>query len=139
MTGIRRFAGLFILVLLLGCSRDNSPKVPQAVALSFPENNSECLTGSSQTATTSEVEFRWQSTQFAAIYELTVSQIGVGVIENIITSTTSARVVLDKGTPYSWFVVARNSSGDDGPASATWQFYNAGAARSYPPFPAQIQ
>lgn len=139
MMGIRRYTGLLILALLLGCSRDNSPKVPQAVALSFPENNSECLTGIPQTANTSEVEFSWQSTQYAAIYELTVSQIGAGVIENLVTSTTRARVVLQKGTPYSWFVVARNSSGNDGPASSTWQFYNAGAALSYPPFPAQIQ
>ena len=139
MKGICRYSVWMILALLFGCRGDDSPKVPQAVALNFPENNSECLTGIPQTANTSEVEFRWQQTQFAATYELTVNEIGSGVIENIVTSTTRASVVLDKGTPYSWFVVARNSSGTDGPASPVWQFYNAGSTLSYPPFPAQIR
>lgn len=128
-----------VLLFLTGCSKDNSPKVPGAVTLVFPENNSECIAGISRSQTTSEVEFVWEATSHAARYELTVTRIGSGVFENVTTSNTRASLVIDKGAPYSWQVTARNASGEEGPPSASWQFYNAGAETTYPPFPAVIK
>ncbi|MBC2838543.1 hypothetical protein [Robiginitalea sp. SC105] len=126
-------------LVLAACGSDDSPKVPQAVSLIYPENNSECTTGISRSETTSEVEFRWEEARYAVRYELTVSNLQTNVTENIITSGINASLVLEKGTAYSWYVVARNQSGQDGPAGTTWQFFNAGSALSYPPFPAQLK
>ncbi|MGI9547990.1 MAG: hypothetical protein ACR2MM_12170, partial [Flavobacteriaceae bacterium] len=55
------------------------------------------------------------------------------------SSGTSARLTIDKGAPYSWNVVSRNSETESTPSSATWQFYNAGSQTSYAPFPAAIE
>lgn len=135
----RPFAYLWFFLLLLACGKDDAPKVPPAVSLVFPENNSECITGISRTETTSEVEFRWQAAQHAVRYELIVRHLGNNIVQNILASGLSASLVLDKGEAYSWTVMARNQSGQEGPAGPTWQFYNAGSELSYPPFPAQIK
>lgn len=127
-----------ILILLFSCSRDEGPKVPQSVRLVFPENNSECITGIPVSDNSSEVEFRWQPADNAANYELAVRRIGLSIVERLVTANTSARLVLDRGAPYTWSVTARNDSGTEGDPSPTWQFYNAGSSSSYPPFPASI-
>jgi len=132
MRKLLNIVGVFLL--LTGCSKDDTPKVPKAVNLVFPENNSECIAGISRSQTTSEVEFVWEATAHATRYELTVTRIGSGVFENVTTSNTRASLVIDKGAPY-----ARNASGQEGPPSASWQFYNAGAETTYPPFPAVIK
>ncbi len=137
---MRKFLNIAgVLLLLTGCSKDEAPKVPKAVNLVFPENNSECIAGISRSQTTSEVEFVWEATAHATRYELTVTRIGSGVFENVTTSNTRASLVIEKGAPYSWQVTARNASGQEGPPSASWQFYNAGAETTYPPFPAVIK
>lgn len=128
-----------MLLVLAACSQDDTPKVPGSVGLVFPENNSECIAGISRSQTTSEVEFVWAATAHAVRYDLSVTRIGSGVFENITTANTRASLVLDKGAAYSWQVSARNSSGQQGPVSATWQFYNAGSDTTYPPFPAVIK
>ena len=105
------FVLLLLSLILLACGKDDEPKVPPAVSLVFPENNSECITGISRTETTSEVEFRWQAAQHAVRYELTVRHLGNNIVQNILASGLSASLVLDKGEAYSWSVVARNQSG----------------------------
>ena len=131
-----KYAYLLLGLLLLGCGKDEGPKVPPAVDLLFPDNNSECTTGISRTETTSEVEFRWAAAQYAVRYELNVRNLATGFSESTITTALSARVILDKGAAYSWNVVARNQEGQAGPAGVTRQFFNAGSLTSYPPFPA---
>lgn len=129
---------LSVAMLLLSCSRDDGPGFPGSVQLVFPENNSECITGIPISDNSSEVEFRWQTASNASSYEISVSRIGSNTVERLVTANTSVRIVLDRGTPYSWSVIAQNASGTEGPVSATWQFYNAGSDLSYPPFPASI-
>lgn len=134
-----RLVILVAVIFAWGCGSDDGPKVPGQVVLQFPDNNSLCITGVPVTPQTSEVVFTWQAASNAATYELTVSRIGSGLVERIITSGVSAPVVIDRGAPYSWSVTARNSNGDAGPASSTWQFFNAGSEQDYPPFPAQLE
>lgn len=129
---------LIAVMVLAGCKKDDGPSLPGAVTLVFPENNSECLTGIVLNQETSEVEFRWQATNNAATYRLTVRHLGNGTTEQLSTSNTTARVVLDRGAPYSWSVLGQTASGMSGPSSATFQFYNAGNFLSYPPFPATL-
>ena len=124
--------------VLFACKGDDGPSLPGAVTLIFPENNSECTTGIVLNQQTSEVEFRWQATNNAATYRLTVRHLGNGTTEQVSTSNTAARVVLDRGAPYSWSVVGQTSSGMSGTSSSTFQFYNAGNFLSYPPFPASV-
>lgn len=130
---------LCVSLLLAACGSDDSPRVPPAVNLVYPENNSECTTGISRTDTTSEVEFIWEAAPDAVRYELSVSNLQSGMSENVITSSVRASVVLEKGTAYSWYVVARNQSGQRGDRSPVWQFFNAGSELSYPPFPARLK
>lgn len=126
------------LALLAGCGKDDGPKLPDQVVLTFPANNSVCITGTSVSPTTSEVVFTWQAAANAATYEISVTRIGSVLVERVVTSGLSAPIVIRKGAPFSWQVVARNSAGDAGPSSPTWQFYNAGASQTYPPFPARL-
>jgi hypothetical protein len=134
--------GMFlgILFLLLGsCSKDDPPpKVPGEVFLLFPENNSLCITGISQSPTTSEVTFRWEAATTTDTYELLVTELNGSTTQRQITSGLSASVVLDKGVPYSWRVKAINQDSGKETSSTVWQFYNAGSSLSYPPFPASL-
>ena len=143
MRGTLRFSWLTLILfatglILTGCKGDDGPSLPGAVTLIFPENNSECLTGIVLNENTSEVEFRWQAVSNAATYRLTVRHLVDGTTEQVTTSNTNARVVLDRGAPYSWSVVGQTNSGMSGTSSPTFQFYNAGNFLSYPPFPASV-
>ena len=135
---MRNIVAVLIVLLFVGCGKDDPPKSPEAANLTFPEQNSECTTGVDQSETTSEVEFRWQTAANTDTYELRVTQLGTSITITETTSGTSARVVLQKGTPYSWMVITRNTETMDAVSSSTWQFYNAGVQTSYPPFPAEI-
>ncbi len=135
-----RVLGIISLVfLLIGCSSDNGdPPPPEAANLIFPEQNSECTTGISQSDTTSEVEFRWQASDNTDTYELRVTHMITNITQTANTSSTSASLTIDKGAPFSWLVVSRNSDSQSSASSSTWQFYNAGSQTSYAPFPATI-
>ena len=135
---MRNIVAVFVVLLFVGCGKDDPPKPPDAANLVFPEQNSECTTGVDQSETTSEVEFRWQSAANTDTYELRVTQLGTSITQTETTANTSARVVLQKGTPYSWMVITRNTKTMDAVSSSTWQFYNAGVQTSYAPFPAEI-
>lgn len=128
---------LLILLLSLGCGKDD-PKPPANAVLIFPLQNSECTTGVELNATTSEVEFQWQMAAFTDSYELQVTHLGLGTTTTRITTTTSEKVPLEKGAPYSWVVFTRNNATMEQGSSPIWQFYNAGSESSYAPFPATI-
>jgi hypothetical protein len=125
--------------LLAGCSKDDPPPpVPGAVNLVFPENNSICVTGISQSETTSEVTFLWEAATNADSYELEVTSLGSSGVQRQITARLSLGVVLEKGAPYSWQVTAINNQSREETPGQVWQFFNAGAVISYPPFPARL-
>jgi len=133
---------IFVVVLfgiaLLGCSK-NDPSPPEAVNLVFPEQNSECTTGIDQSETTSEVEFRWQEANNTETYELRATQLLTNVTKTTTTTATSASLIIDKGAPYSWQVISRNTQTEVSVPSSTKLFYNAGTQTTYAPFPATIE
>lgn len=131
-------APLFIVVLLLGCKKKEDPKPPEIAKLVFPANNSECTTGSDLSATSSQVEFRWQMAPNADTYELRVTNMDANTTQTISTSALSAKLPLEKGGLYSWLVRTRNASVTETAVSETWRFYNAGFETTYAPFPAEI-
>ena len=128
---------IFIGLLFTACKKD-SPKPPSAAVLIFPEQNSLCTTGVTITPTSSRVEFIWQTANNTETYELRVTNLLANVTQTVNTQATSAEITIDKGTPFSWQVITRNTQVQETASSATWQFFNAGSQISHAPFPAQI-
>jgi hypothetical protein len=129
---------LLVTILLIGCKKKDTPNSPEISNLSYPDNNSECTTGEELTATTSQVEFRWQTANHTETYELRVTNITTNTTQTISTSSTSAILPLDKGAPYSWLIISKNSEVLQTVSSSSWQFYNSGFDTTYAPFPATI-
>lgn len=132
------FALVVLSLLVLTCKKKESPKSPVAALLTFPLQNSECNTGVDLNATTSRVEFSWQAAKHTDTYELRVTNTASNITQTVSTSSLFAQLPLEKGAPYSWSVVSRNDETEDIASSAVWQFYNAGFAITYAPFPAQV-
>jgi len=136
---------IFILALTamaLGCSKDDKKDDggtgnPDAAVLSSPANNTECLTGSSVSATESSVTFTWAAADGAEKYFVYVKDLTTQSSFQYPAGTAiSLDITLKKGTPYSWYVSAKKSSGNV--TSETWKFYNAGdAVTTHAPFPAE--
>ena len=136
---IRNLIGLFVLTVMVSCGGDDGPPpAPEGAALVFPEENSECTTGTEINQTSTQVTFRWTASNNTDRYTLTVVNLETNVPQNLSTVSTSASLTLSKGTPYSWSVTSQNSSSDQVATSKTWLFYNAGAQITYAPFPVQI-
>lgn len=128
---------VFISLLFTACKKD-SPKPPSAAVLTFPEQNSLCTTGVSITPTSSRVEFIWQTANNTNTYELRVTNLLTDITQTVSTQATSAELTIEKGSPYSWQVITRNTQVQETASSATWQFFNAGSQITHAPFPAQI-
>lgn len=125
-------------LLLFGCKKKASPKPPEISVLVFPEKSSECTTGVALTSTTSEVEFRWQVANNTDSYELRVTNLNTNTTQSITTMSTSAKLPLQKGMPYSWMVTSKNEEVLETVSSETWLFYNSGSQTTYAPFPAEL-
>ena len=129
---------LIVAVVLFGCKKKDPPKPPESAQLIFPGKNSECTTGEDVNATTSQVEFRWQASNNTDTYELIVTNLNNGNKQDITVASTQAILPIQKGTPYSWVVISKNSAVLQTASSASWSFYNSGFETTYAPFPAEI-
>ncbi len=137
---IRNIVWLSILALLVSCGGDDGPPpAPQGALLVFPEENSECTTGTDINQTSTQITFRWMASDNTDTYTLSVVNLDSNVPQNISTASTSASLTITKGTPFAWSVTSRNSESDQVASSETWLFYNAGSQTTYAPFPAQLQ
>ncbi len=111
---------------------------PSSAVLAFPEQNSECTTGSNLTSTESTITFDWNDSNNTDSYELFVKNLDNQTTERFTSNISERSVTILRSTPYSWYVVSKNS-GTETSQSATWKFYNAGeATSSYAPFPADL-
>ncbi|MDF0707774.1 hypothetical protein [Flagellimonas okinawensis] len=136
---MRILIGFIALAFLASCGGDDGPPpAPQGALLVFPEENSECTTGTDVNQTSSQVTFRWMASNNTDSYTLSVVNLDTNVPQNISTAATSASLTITKGTPYAWSVSSRNSVSDQVASSETWLFYNAGSQTTYAPFPAQL-
>lgn len=136
---IRKILGLSLLALLISCGGDDGPPpAPEGAELVFPDENSECTTGTDVNGTLSQVTFQWKASKNTESYTLSVVNLDTNVPQNISTSATSASLSIAKGTPFAWSVTSRSSRSDQVASSETWLFYNAGSQTTYPPFPAQL-
>lgn len=141
---INRSLIICAVVLLLGCDKENpGPEIrkvaPEAVTLIFPLENSECNVGRNITDTTSIIRFEWRSALNTDEYELVLKNLITEDISNYTTAADTIPIVLQRATPYSWYVISRSSETDSVAESSVWKFYNSGdGIQSYAPFPAEI-
>lgn len=125
------------MVLLSGCKKD-PPNPPGKAVLTEPANNSECTPVQSSSGNNSVVRFRWQPGNYTDSYELEVKNLLDGSIINRNPKVATETIPLQKGTPYSWFVISKNSQTNETATSATYLFYNPGKQTDHVPFPAEI-
>ena len=134
---MKRAILISIVILLLGCSKDD-PKPPSSALLIFPLENSECTVGQNINQTTRLINFQWEASSNTDGYELTVTNLNTNVSQVVTTNETSVQLQVKKGVPFSWSVTSENNKVTNTATSELWYFFNAGALTSRAPFPAKI-
>ncbi len=107
------------------------------VSLQFPHENGLCNIGANLTPTESTVFFEWEASKIAESYTIYITNLidGSKIEDN--TSEDKIGILLDRATPYSWYVESK--AGSKTVDSDTWKFYNSGpGVETYAPFPATI-
>ena len=129
----------FLLGILFvsGCKKD-PPNPPERAVLSEPAKNSECTPVESSSGTSNLVRFRWQPGNHSERYEVIVRNLITGDAVDRNSEDISITIPLEKGMPYSWTVISKNSQTTETASSETWQFYNPGSQIDHVPFPAEI-
>ena len=114
---------------------------PGKSTLTAPANNKTCETGTSVSDTKSEVTFTWGASADTNTYDLKITDLNSSTITNKTgLSTTTTKVTLDKGVPYSWNITSKSTASTTTTASDTWKFYLAGTGIvNYAPFPADLK
>lgn len=136
-----RVLSILVLAVLLvgtGCKKKDPPKPPGKVSLVAPAKNSECSPVQSSGNNSSVVLFVWQAGANAETYELRVTNLNTGTVQTKSTKSLSDTLPLEKGAPFSWFVISKNSMVPETVSSDTWFFFNPGSETTYAPFPAEI-
>ncbi|WP_299158514.1 hypothetical protein [uncultured Tenacibaculum sp.] len=134
---------LFSSIILTSCgggggAEDIPPAAPTKATLVFPEQNSECNEGTIISDVQSSVTFNWSDATNTTNYEIFVKNLDSDVTSTYTSSTSEKIITINRGTPYSWYVVSKNT-GTQVAQSSTWKFYNAGKpVSSHAPFPADI-
>ena len=118
-----------------------TPTPPGKSTLTAPANNKTCETGTSVSATQSEVTFTWVVSAATNTYDLKVTNLNTSVaINRTALTATTAQVPLDKGVPYSWNITSKSTASTTSTASDTWKFYLLGPGIvNYAPFPADLK
>lgn len=111
--------------------------VPSKVNLEFPENNSECTTGTILSDTESEVVFRWEAAEIGDTYNISLTNLSSTEETTYSSNGNTLPVRLKRGMPYSWKVTTTLQGSSKFTVSDTSTFYNAGpGVLTYIPFPA---
>lgn len=135
---------VWLLLIVMACSKnDVKPEpenkvVPIAVRLEFPLKNSECTAGVDQNIDKTLVEFRWVVAENDS-YELVLENLSTNQVSRTKTTNHSVEILLDKNTPYEWYIISRLATSQEEVESERWKFYAAGEGISnYAPFPADL-
>ncbi len=132
---------LLIVLLIFGCSNEpvEQNTNPVAVSLIFPDNNQECNQGVDVSATQSSVTFKWSASANTDSYDVVLKNLNTQNTTSHSSLTDELAITIQKGTPYSWYVISENLNVVETAQSETWKFYNAGdPIDSYAPFPADL-
>jgi len=131
---------LSITIIFIACKKNNNDEpipIPSTVTLSTPSNSAACIQGTSANGVTASVEFTWSAASNVESYQIVIKDLSLQTSLNYTTTSTSYTAKLNTNTPYSWYIMAKNSSGNT--TSDTWKFYlSATPASNYIPFPADL-
>jgi hypothetical protein len=121
---------------------DDEPTIPDpaAATLVFPEDETECNTGviDPDNELLSTVTFEWNLSQNTDSYSVAVTNLNTGGTTFGNSDTNSVDVKIERGVPYSWFVISRATGTIATAESQTFRFYNEGPGiENYAPFPAE--
>jgi len=129
---------LFLLILCIGCRKDSEP-LPGKAVLIFPKNNEICADGVIVSASRTKILFKWEASNNANAYILSIKNLESGQISTHSTDKTQLEIELDRNLAYSWFILSKNTSINKELSSDIWKFYNpAPAQTSFSPFPAEL-
>ena len=149
---MKKLAYLFFVLILVSCGGSEEgggdggvdpppPQPPGSVSLTAPASGKVCETGSSTSDTKSNVDFSWQASTNTNSYDLQVTNLNTSTaINKTGLTSTNTTVELDKGQPYMWKVISKNTSTTQTGTSSSWKFYLAGQGiKNYAPFPADLK
>ncbi|MGY5354181.1 hypothetical protein [Wenyingzhuangia sp. IMCC45467] len=134
-------------VLIISCGGDGNeletdPKTeltfPEKAKLSLPLNGEICTgyTTVPNNDSKAEISFYWERAINTTSYELIISE-SENIVDTKQTTSTSSKVILDKGKTYSWVVISKNSDGES--ISTTYSFTTPGEPLgNYVPYAAVI-
>lgn len=132
---------LLIVLLIFSCSNESVEQNtnPVAASLIFPDNNQECNQGVDVSATQSSVTFRWTASANTDSYNIVVKNLNTLSTTSLSSLVNELAITIEKGTPYSWYVISEKTNSLETAQSETWKFYNAGdPIESYASFPADL-
>ena len=148
---MKKFKYLLVILIMFSCGGseegggdggvDPPPQPPGSVSLTAPASGKVCETGSSTSETKSNVDFSWQASSNTNSYDLQVTNLNTSTaINKTGLTSTNTTVELDKGQPYMWKVISKNTSTTQTGTSSSWKFYLAGQGiKNYAPFPADLK
>ena len=139
MIKLSKYLSLIFALLLIGCESE-SLNIPGKTNLISPENVQICETGISISNTQSEVTFVWSESEYTDYYDLNITNLNNNnIVWSSKNESTTDKVILEKGQPYSWKVNTRNSDVSDITSSDTWKFYLGGLGSiNFAPYPAAL-
>ena len=149
---MKKLAYLFFVLILLSCGGSEEgggdggvdpppPQPPGSVTLTTPSNGKVCETGTSISNTKSNVDFSWEASSNTSTYDLQITNLNTSsAINKTGLTSTNTTVELDKGQPFIWKVISKNTSTTQTGTSSSWKFYLAGQGiKNYAPFPADLK
>ena len=133
---IKTHTSFFVLILIFSC-KEQIPD-PEKVVLINPENNNTCLFSNSN-SNFAEVEFSWTESKHTDTYDLIIENQITNENNSKTTNLTTFQVTLERGAPYSWYVVSKSDSSQNISLSEIRIFYlYAQSQLSHFPFPAKL-
>ncbi|MCX2719877.1 hypothetical protein [Lentiprolixibacter aurantiacus] len=133
-----------VMIVITSCGRDKDLEElvllePTSVELTFPNNNSVCVTGEIISESISRVTFTWNPAEVGETYQLTLTNLITEISQQFETGTNEISLEIARGVPFSWFVSTFLGGSPTEAISETFYFYNAGEGLSgYIPFPALL-
>ena len=133
----QKIASIVIAVLLCTCSKPSIPE-PEAVLLTTPENSNTCVPLST-TARQGTINFGWEEAQNTDSYEVFVRNNITQIEKRKSADLTSTTITLERGAPYSWWVISSSEASPVDTKSEVWTFYlEALQQENFLPFSAQL-
>ncbi len=137
--------GIVLLVticLMYSCSKSSTAEptgpAPTAATLSKPEKDNACVPVST-TSTTGVVRFEWAASQNTDSYTVVVANSLTKTEKKSTVSTTETTLILDRGAPYSWWVLSGATGRTATTKSEVWGFYLEGVQQqNHAPFLAKL-